>query len=216
MVGRNDSCPCGSGKKYKKCHGKEQTVNLQEVVERELAVIRRRFIDDGMEMRHVQEMIQRDKLWFKALEGIFPPDLISDLSFETYAYAENRELWTEFVKHELKKNPRPQLTEVLKSWLHPLWILAKVVHQDPEWITVKDELSGKVYTIEPPEKMVVDHWLFGIVFHHPDSKENRVQRTSGLIFIQQNRRDIMERICSKLEDFEGDSLGLYQSFKPSH
>ncbi|HBN02568.1 MAG TPA: YecA family protein, partial [Bacteroidetes bacterium] len=22
-VGRNDDCPCGSGKKYKKCHGKE-------------------------------------------------------------------------------------------------------------------------------------------------------------------------------------------------
>ncbi|MBP9921312.1 MAG: SEC-C domain-containing protein, partial [Proteiniclasticum sp.] len=21
-VGRNDPCPCGSGKKYKKCHGK--------------------------------------------------------------------------------------------------------------------------------------------------------------------------------------------------
>jgi preprotein translocase subunit SecA len=20
-IGRNDSCPCGSGKKYKKCHG---------------------------------------------------------------------------------------------------------------------------------------------------------------------------------------------------
>jgi uncharacterized protein YecA (UPF0149 family) len=24
VVGRNDSCPCGSGKKYKKCHGSEQ------------------------------------------------------------------------------------------------------------------------------------------------------------------------------------------------
>ena len=23
-VGRNDPCPCGSGKKYKKCHGKEE------------------------------------------------------------------------------------------------------------------------------------------------------------------------------------------------
>jgi uncharacterized protein YecA (UPF0149 family) len=22
-VGRNDPCPCGSGKKYKKCHGAE-------------------------------------------------------------------------------------------------------------------------------------------------------------------------------------------------
>ncbi len=23
-VGRNDPCPCGSGKKYKKCHGKDE------------------------------------------------------------------------------------------------------------------------------------------------------------------------------------------------
>jgi preprotein translocase subunit SecA len=23
-VGRNDPCPCGSGKKYKKCHGAEK------------------------------------------------------------------------------------------------------------------------------------------------------------------------------------------------
>jgi preprotein translocase subunit SecA len=23
-VGRNDPCPCGSGKKYKKCHGRDQ------------------------------------------------------------------------------------------------------------------------------------------------------------------------------------------------
>jgi preprotein translocase subunit SecA len=23
-VGRNDPCPCGSGKKFKKCHGSEQ------------------------------------------------------------------------------------------------------------------------------------------------------------------------------------------------
>jgi preprotein translocase subunit SecA len=22
-IGRNDLCPCGSGKKYKNCHGKE-------------------------------------------------------------------------------------------------------------------------------------------------------------------------------------------------
>jgi len=26
-VGRNDACPCGSGKKYKHCHGKKQSVN---------------------------------------------------------------------------------------------------------------------------------------------------------------------------------------------
>ena len=25
-IGRNDPCPCGSGKKYKNCHGKQQKV----------------------------------------------------------------------------------------------------------------------------------------------------------------------------------------------
>jgi preprotein translocase subunit SecA len=26
-VGRNDPCPCGSGKKYKQCHGSQQPVS---------------------------------------------------------------------------------------------------------------------------------------------------------------------------------------------
>ena len=25
-VGRNDPCPCGSGRKYKKCHGQAQSL----------------------------------------------------------------------------------------------------------------------------------------------------------------------------------------------
>lgn len=149
------------------------------------------------------------------MEGIFPPDLVSDLSFESYAYVENRELWTKFVRQELKKSHRTQVTEVLEAWLHPFWIMAKVVHQASDLLTVEDELSGIVYTIEAPDKRVEGDWLFGIVFRNPEAKENRLQRTSGLVFIPQKRKEIMERISSKLEDFEGDSLGLYQSFNPN-
>ena len=29
-VGRNDPCPCGSGKKYKKCHGKDEEASASE------------------------------------------------------------------------------------------------------------------------------------------------------------------------------------------
>ena len=29
-VGRNDPCPCGSGKKYKKCHGKDEEAAATE------------------------------------------------------------------------------------------------------------------------------------------------------------------------------------------
>ncbi len=31
QVGRNDPCPCGSGKKYKKCHESEGTAYLQKL-----------------------------------------------------------------------------------------------------------------------------------------------------------------------------------------
>lgn len=151
MVGRNDPCPCGSGKKYKKCHGKEQTLDLREVVEHETAIIRRRFIDDGMKIRHIQELDKRAGKWFPALKGIFPPHTIDALLFDTYAYIENQELWTAFVKHELTKSHRPQITKMLEAWLHPFWLLARAVSQDGEVLTVEDELSGKVYTTEPME-----------------------------------------------------------------
>ena len=29
-IGRNDPCPCGSGKKYKQCHGKTQAAEAAE------------------------------------------------------------------------------------------------------------------------------------------------------------------------------------------
>ncbi|MGQ0658820.1 MAG: SEC-C metal-binding domain-containing protein [Chromatiales bacterium] len=33
-VGRNDPCPCGSGRKFKKCHGKDASPPLQDGHER--------------------------------------------------------------------------------------------------------------------------------------------------------------------------------------
>ncbi len=34
-VGRNDPCPCGSGKKYKECHEKDGSAWLQKMARRE-------------------------------------------------------------------------------------------------------------------------------------------------------------------------------------
>ena len=47
MVGRNDPCPCGSGKKYKKCHGKQQTVSINDLVNEELFQVRQQFFSEN-------------------------------------------------------------------------------------------------------------------------------------------------------------------------
>ena len=40
MVGRNDPCTCGNGKKYKKCCGKTNVVDISTVIDEEQILIR--------------------------------------------------------------------------------------------------------------------------------------------------------------------------------
>lgn len=35
-IGRNDLCPCGSGKKYKNCCGKSNVITMESLIEKEL------------------------------------------------------------------------------------------------------------------------------------------------------------------------------------
>jgi hypothetical protein len=35
-IGRNEPCPCGSGKKYKKCCGAKEAVSITHVIENEI------------------------------------------------------------------------------------------------------------------------------------------------------------------------------------
>ena len=43
-VGRNESCPCGSGKKYKKCCGAKEAVSITHVIEGEVDDLQKRLI----------------------------------------------------------------------------------------------------------------------------------------------------------------------------
>ncbi|MGE6414140.1 hypothetical protein ACQKDD_08225 [Planococcus kocurii] len=43
-----------------------------------------------------------------------------------------------------------------------------------------------------------------------------MQITKGLLFILQQRKDVMEAVYAKLSDFDNDSLGLSCSFEKLH
>lgn len=51
-VGRNDPCPCGSGRKYKECHEKEGSTYLEKLAREEdkkrLKVLRQEMKDKGI------------------------------------------------------------------------------------------------------------------------------------------------------------------------
>ena len=49
-VGRNDSCPCGSGKKYKKCCGKSNVISMELLLDNELKDLQVDIMDFAMNL----------------------------------------------------------------------------------------------------------------------------------------------------------------------
>jgi hypothetical protein len=54
-VGMNESCPCGSGKKYKKCCGAKEAVSITHVIEGEIDDLQKRLIHFALD--HYEEEI---------------------------------------------------------------------------------------------------------------------------------------------------------------
>ncbi len=57
-VGRNDPCPCGSGKKYKDCHEREGSVFLEKIAREQ----------DKIRLREVRQHLKdRGVPWYKRI-----------------------------------------------------------------------------------------------------------------------------------------------------
>jgi len=57
-VGRNDPCPCGSGKKYKDCHEREGSVFLEKIARQE----------DKKRLREVRQHLKEKGVpWYKRI-----------------------------------------------------------------------------------------------------------------------------------------------------
>lgn len=97
MVGRNDPCPCGSGKKYKKCCGREEAVDLQQVIDAELGGIMARFVDDGFKPKEFHQLEQRLHKWQSVLSNVFDRDMIKSLAFETFVFHDRVDIWQSYI-----------------------------------------------------------------------------------------------------------------------
>ncbi|WP_206601407.1 YecA family protein [Indiicoccus explosivorum] len=210
MTGRNDPCPCGSGQKYKKCCGKPK--EIEELIDEELERVMQGAITESIGHREHEEISQRIDQWQNELEGLFDEDLIETLAFETYMYIEKQELWRRFLIRQLNKTERPQVKEVLLAWQRPFIVLGEVQNVADDRLLLKDEMTGKEFSIDAQGYRGTGGWLFGIVFQDPRRGDNDLQGTGGLVFIPENQRPLMEEIRAKLKDFDGELLALYKLF----
>ncbi|EIM05951.1 hypothetical protein A1A1_13442 [Planococcus antarcticus DSM 14505] len=212
MVGRNDPCPCGSGKKYKKCCGKEQVVDLQEIISLELEKIMEGFSEEGLESANYFEVEQRTHHWQKALTEVFDKDMIEATAYESYIFHDRVDIWRKYIARQKKHQKRQRIIDILTSWEEPFYLLAEIQKVEGENFVIRDVLTSDTYQFPGSTQGQLGDWLFGLVIRNPLDIEKELQPTSGILFIPSHQTAVVESIKSKLENGVHDSLELYKVF----
>ena len=77
MIGRNDPCPCGSGKKYKKCCESKETISIEKVKTEELERVLQTFYDEYPERKDYAAFGDYAANWIKPLKSFMEQEMIN-------------------------------------------------------------------------------------------------------------------------------------------
>lgn len=202
MVGRNDPCPCGSGKKYKKCHGKQQTVSINDLVNEELFQVRQQFFSENP---------NRDQLTdFRALQQEWQPRLMKSMAendaqafvIENFLFMQKPELWENFLAKHIEQTQRPTTKEVLEQWPNFRVFLGQLVSGDTEKAELKDAFTGETYVMadQPPTDMEENQGLLAILLPDARAGEQGILFLNGYLTIVGKFAPFFEQLQKHIED----------------
>ncbi|MGM0855037.1 MAG: YecA family protein [Bacillota bacterium] len=150
-VGRNEPCPCGSGKKYKKCCEKENVVNIDTLVSQELDVLQAQLYDyiATAQSTEMEESYHRYLAKMDLMQA--DPD-IYEMAFVSWYGATQKDadgvrLIERFVDKQLSTVTRPQTAEVLESWKNVRVTAGTVEKVDDNTLRVEEAITGDVLIV---------------------------------------------------------------------
>ena len=179
MVGRNDPCPCGSGKKYKKCHGREQSVSVNDLVNEELFKVRQLFFSENPNQDNIMEFRELQQEWQPRLMQTMAENDAQAFVIENFLFMKKPELWQEHLNKQIELSQRPSTQEVLQNWNDVKVFVGQYVKGDENSAQFKDAFTGDMYTMadQPPTDMVDGQGLLAILL--PDSRVGK----EGALFL---------------------------------
>ena len=179
MVGRNDPCPCGSGKKYKKCHGKQQTVSINDLVNDELFKVRQQFFSENPNQEQLAEFRELQQEWQPRLMQSMAENDAQAFVIENFLFMKKPELWEEFLAKQIELAQRPSTKEVLEDWKDVKVFLGQYVKGDTEKAQFTDVFTGETLEMadQPPTDMENRQGLLAILL--PDSRVGE----KGVLFL---------------------------------
>lgn len=198
MTGRNEPCPCGSGKKYKKCCGKVGDDLLSSVVNEELDRILIRFFDTYPTGASRESMMHLMRQWAETLRGSWEPAHIEEAASEFYLFIEDNSQWQEYVRKQRADAARGTVQDVLGKWEEPFMLLGEITAAKPNTLEVTELVTGDVMELVRIEGMPADEGtlLFGVVLPDARRGENAVAPVSSMLFLakwsKQTKKSLLE------------------------
>ncbi|WP_040287639.1 SEC-C metal-binding domain-containing protein [Sporosarcina koreensis] len=198
MTGRNDPCPCGSGKKYKKCCGNESSGLLNTVVSEELDRLLIQFFDTYPTGAAKEQMMRLMRQWAERLRGSWEPAHTEEAASEFYLFIENNEQWKEYVHTQREAAARGTVQEVLAKWDEPLMLLGEITGAEEKFLHIEQLLTGETVEVARIEGMPADEGtlLFGVVLPDARRGERAVAPVSSMLFLAKWSRQTKKSLLS--------------------
>lgn len=169
-VSRNEPCPCGSGKKYKKCCGMQKTVSITSIIEKEVLELQVELIQYAMN----EYDIEIDNDFEDLVESLLTEDeeemefyvFLHTLWFAIIEPIDNGEtILQRFIRERSRTIKRSKVKEILHSWTNPRPIAGRVIEIDSSYLTVLDALTEEAFMIKQLEPLELQEnmFVFGFV-----------------------------------------------------
>ncbi|MEH6992692.1 SEC-C metal-binding domain-containing protein [Neobacillus drentensis] len=150
-IGRNEPCPCGSGKKYKKCCGAKEAVSITHVIENEIDDLQKKLLHFAL--NHFEEEIFNG---FEEYQDYFDIEederqfyeFVYTIWFSLFNSLEDGETILEhFITAEVGKIKRTKLKQILQSWTEARTIAGEIINVENNSIIVEDGFSAEKYEV---------------------------------------------------------------------
>lgn len=223
MIGRNDPCSCGSGKKYKKCCGSSGTDLVEMIVNEELDRILTGYFDHFPQGAEKEEMQVIMRKWVNQLSESWETVDIEEAAGEFYLFIDNNKGWRSYIGSQLEQVKREAVLEVLQEWDEPLMLLGEIIEIDPQFIYIQEVFGEKNYKMTRNEAMPADigTLMFGVVLRDSRKGKDAIAPVSSMLFLakwsKQTKKSLVELREASAEQtvekfIKGQALSIYDLF----
>ncbi|QCR32233.1 YecA family protein [Lysinibacillus sp. SGAir0095] len=215
MVGRNDPCPCGSGKKYKKCCEGRQQVTTEKVFLDEIELVLQTFYNVYPEKKDIKDYINLVNEWLPKLESHLQRELIEAVALDDFFFHKRSDIWENYLKRTMKKMIRPKMVDLLNSWNQPTLFVGEVSEIGENYFKAVHTLTKEELFIRRESNRVIPEGMQVFSFLLPDGSEkaNHYLAVSTLIFFPTNYKQAFENFASQ---FTSANSSVEQYLQDNH